>query len=91
VLDLRSPESLQFGMPTDRVDRTESTKPASGGSATSSQSASADRRPTTSFASGAEPVEPDALADVLAVRWPVRLDHPRSAGTPWTLTLSVED
>lgn len=41
--------------------------------------------------SGAEPDEPDALADVLGDRWPVRLEPPARRGRPWTLTLIAED
>ena len=41
--------------------------------------------------SGAEPHDPDALADVLADRWPLRLAEPAGPGKPWTMTLSVDD
>jgi hypothetical protein len=37
----------------------------------------------------AEPPDPHALADILADRWPVRLDTPERPGRPWTMTLSV--
>jgi hypothetical protein len=41
--------------------------------------------------SGAEPDGPDALAEVLAERWPVRLQEPGRPGTPWTMTLVTDD
>lgn len=41
--------------------------------------------------SGAEPRDPDELADVLAGRWPIRLQAPERAGRPWTMTLAVDD
>jgi hypothetical protein len=41
--------------------------------------------------SDADPGEPDPLADILAERWPVRLDEPDRPGRPWTLTLTAND
>ncbi len=43
------------------------------------------------LASGSEPDDPDALADLLADRWPVRLAEPARTGYPWTLTLTAND
>jgi hypothetical protein len=40
---------------------------------------------------GADPDEPDLLADILAERWPVRLEEPDRSGRPWILTLTAND
>jgi uncharacterized protein len=41
--------------------------------------------------STSEVTEPDALASILAERWPVRLNEPDRPSSPWTLTLTVDD
>jgi cytoplasmic iron level regulating protein YaaA (DUF328/UPF0246 family) len=41
--------------------------------------------------STAEVAEPDALAGILAERWPARLDPPVRPRAPWTLTLTADD
>jgi uncharacterized protein len=39
----------------------------------------------------AEPDDPDALAGILAQRWPVALAGPARPGRPWTMTLTADD
>ena len=39
---------------------------------------------------GLDPADPDALADVLADRWRVRLSEPAGRTKPWTVRLTVE-
>jgi hypothetical protein len=41
--------------------------------------------------SNAEAADPQALAEILADRWPVRLDAPERRGGSWTMTLTVSD
>ena len=40
---------------------------------------------------GADPREPNALAELLGDRWPTRLAEPQRPGTPWILTLVASD
>lgn len=42
------------------------------------------------LASGANPADPDALADVLGERWPVSLEPAHRSGHPWRLTLAPD-
>jgi cytoplasmic iron level regulating protein YaaA (DUF328/UPF0246 family) len=39
---------------------------------------------------GEDPKDPDALAELLADRWPTRLEPPERPGRSWTLTLTID-
>jgi cytoplasmic iron level regulating protein YaaA (DUF328/UPF0246 family) len=95
VLDLRSPTYQAIGMPDSLGDRTITLRV---------DQTSVGRRIGDVFAkrirgqaarllleSAAEPTEPDAVADILAERWPVRFEAPARSGKPWTLTLTADD
>lgn len=96
VLDLRSGSYAALGMPTGLGDRTVALRV--------DYSSGAGRRIGDVVAkrirgeaarllleSGAEPDDPDALADVLAEGWPIQLEEPARPGKPWTLTLTADD
>ena len=96
VLDLRSGSYEALGMPTGLGDRTVSLRVdyASGyGGRIGDVVAKRIRGQAARHVleSDVDPVEPDALADILAERWPVRLDEPERPGRPWTLTLTASD
>jgi len=95
VLDLRPPSFLALGMPTGLSDRTVMLRVdyASGLSRIGDVLAKRIRGQAARhlLETGADPGDPDALADVLAERWPVRLAEPVRTGHPWTLALTPND
>jgi cytoplasmic iron level regulating protein YaaA (DUF328/UPF0246 family) len=94
VVDIRSPGYQSFGMPAGLGDRTVSIRVAQGppglriGEVFTKRLRGAAARYL--LESGADPADPHALADVLADRWPVRLEAPERPGKHWTMTLSID-
>jgi cytoplasmic iron level regulating protein YaaA (DUF328/UPF0246 family) len=95
VLDLRSGSYEALGMPAGIGDRTVALRVdySGGGRRIGDVVAKRIRGEAARrvLESGTDPVEPDALADILADRWPVRLEEPARPGKTWTMTLSVDD
>ena len=96
VLDLRSPSYQAMGMPSGLGERTVAIRVdlrSGGGRRIGDVVAKRIRGQAARhlLESGAEPTDPDALAEVIAERWPVRLAEPERPGKPWTLTLSADD
>ena len=96
VLDLRSPSYQAMGMPTGADDRTVTLRVAGADEhgrrigdvvAKRTRGQAANRI----LGSGVEPGDPEALADLLADRWPVRLERPARPGRSWSLTLTATD
>jgi uncharacterized protein len=96
VLDLRTPAYLALGMPSGLSHRTVVLR-VDGFSASGQRIGDVIAKRIRGEAahllleSGAEPNEPDALADILGERWPARLEPPERQGRPWMLSLTDDD
>ncbi len=96
IFDLRPPSFQALGMPTDLGHRTAAVRVNQtdrGGVRIGDVIAKRIRGEAAHrlLASGTDPADPDALADVIAERWPVRLAEPGRSGHPWTLTITAND
>jgi cytoplasmic iron level regulating protein YaaA (DUF328/UPF0246 family) len=96
IVDLRPASFQALGMPTGLIDRTVAVRvdQASGlGRRIGDVVAKRIRGQAAHhlLESAVEPGDPDAVADVLAERWPVRLQPPPRPGRPWTMSLTADD
>ena len=92
IVDLRSTYYQAAGLPAGRTDRTVALKVEQGPHHHIGDVVAKRVRGEAAhhlLESGAEPNDPDALGEVLADRWPVRLEPPERRGNPWLLTLNV--
>ena len=94
VVDLRSPSYQAMGIPTDLWDRTATLRVSYGRTGHRIGDVVAKRVRGEAarhlLASNTATPDPPAVADVLADRWPVRLEPPERPGRPWTLTLTTD-
>jgi cytoplasmic iron level regulating protein YaaA (DUF328/UPF0246 family) len=95
VLDLRSPSYQALGMPRDLGGRTVSLHVHQGSGRRRLGDVIAKRVRGRAahhlLESGADPDDPDALADLLGDQWQVRLQAPARPGRTWTLSLTAND
>ncbi len=96
VLDLRSPSYQAMGMPRGLGDRIVSLRVdqrAGGGGRIGDVVAKRIRGQAARHLldAGADPDDPEALAAILAERWPTHLTAPTRSGDPWRLTLIADD
>ena len=96
VLDLRSPAYRAIGMPAGLGERTVTLRvgQAAFGRARIGDVVAKRVRGQAArhlLESGADPGDPEALADVLGERWPVGLEAPPRPGAPWSMTLFMAD
>lgn len=94
IVDIRSPSYQATGLPVGLGDRTVTLRIDQGvrGQRIGEVITKRARGAAVHFLleSGADPADPPALADLLADRWPVRLEAPARPGKPWTLTLAID-
>lgn len=95
IFDIRPPSFRALGMPTGLGDRTVAVAIdyTAGGGRIGDVLAKRIRGQAAHHVleSDVGPADPDALADVLAERWPVRLAEPERPGHAWSLTLTASD